>query len=83
MTKIVVPEAILTQVRREIAEHGEAILGAAEGEEAYVVQPAGGLIEPEDEEELQVVLDAVQETGEPWLTSQQAREQLRRSREHG
>ena len=82
MTKIVVPEGILAQVRKEIAEHGEAILVAEEGKETYVVQPAGGFIEPEDEEELQIVLDAVQETGEPWLTSQQARDQLRRSHEH-
>lgn len=83
MAKITVPEAILTQLRRAIAEHGEAILGAAEGEETYVVQPTGGFIEPEDEDELHVVLDAVQETDKPWLTSQQARDQPGRSHEHG
>jgi hypothetical protein len=81
VAKIVVPEGLLAQLRREIAEHGEAILVAAEGQEAYVVQPASGCVEPEDEEELGIVLDAVRDADEPWLSSKEARDRLRRDRE--
>ena len=80
MAKIVRAEGILDQSRREIAQRGEAILVAERGDEAYVVQAAGGCFEPEDDEELATVLDAARETSEPLRTPAKAREQLQRLR---
>lgn len=83
MAKIIVPKDLLEQLRREIATHGTAILSDEDGEEEIAVQPAGGFIEPEDEEEMRIVLEALreQDSDEPWLTSKEAREHLRRARE--
>ncbi|HVA89991.1 MAG TPA: hypothetical protein VNL71_09110 [Chloroflexota bacterium] len=83
MAKIIVPKDLLEQLRKEIAEHGTAILADEGDTEEYLVQPAGGFIEPEDDEEMQIVLEALreQDSDEPWLTSKAAREHLHRARE--
>jgi hypothetical protein len=80
VAKIMISKDLLQQLRKEIAEHGTAILGYEGDSEEYLVQPAGGFIEPEDEEEATIVLEAARETDEPLLTSREAREHLRRLR---
>jgi hypothetical protein len=47
MAKIIVSESVLARLRKEIAEHGTAILGPSSGDELYIVQPAGGFFEPD------------------------------------
>lgn len=83
MAKIIVSKDLLEQLRKEIIKHGTAILIDEDGDEEIAVQRAGGFIEPEDDEEMQIVLEALreQDSDEPWLTSKQAREHLRRARE--
>lgn len=80
LAKIVVPEDMLTQLRKEIAERGEAVLVAAHCDETYVVRPAGDFFDPSDEEELSIVLEAAGETDGPLLTAAEAREHLHRLR---
>lgn len=81
MAKIIVPKDLLEQLRKEIAAHGTAILADEGDTEEYFVQPAGGFIEPGDDAELAIVLEAACDTGEPLLTSAEAREYLRRLRD--
>jgi hypothetical protein len=81
MAKIIVSKDLLAQLRQEIAEHGTAILADEADTEEYLVQAAGGFVEPEDEEELAIVIEAARETEEPLLTSAEAREYLQQLRE--
>ena len=81
MAKIIVPRDLLEQLRQEITQHGTAIITDESDGEEYLVQPAGGFIEPEDDDELAIVLDAARESDAPLLTSAEAREYLRRLRE--
>ena len=83
MAKVVVSEGVLARLRKEIAEHGTAILGPSSGDELYIVQPAGGFFEPEDDDELAIVLDAARDTGEPLYTPEEARQIVRRELERG
>ena len=80
LVKIVVPEDMLAQLRKEIADHGEAVLVAEHCDETYVVRPAGGFFDPSDEEEVGIVLEAARETDGPLLTAAEAREHLHRLR---
>ena len=80
MARIIVSKDLLEQLRKEIAEHGNAVLADAGGDNEIAIQAAEGSIEPEDDEEMQIVIEAVREHGSdaPWLTSEQVRERLRR-----
>jgi len=83
LAKIIVPKDLLEQLRKEIIKHGTAILTDEDWDEEIAVQPAGGFIEPGDDQKMQIVLEALreQDSDEPRLTSKQAREHLRRARE--
>ena len=79
MAKIIAPKDLLEQLRQEIAKHGTAVLTGEGDTEEYVVQ-AAGFIEPENDAELAVVIEASCETEEPLLTSAKAREYLEQLR---
>ncbi len=79
MAKIVVPKNLLEQLRLEIAKHGTAVLTGEGDTEEYLVQ-AAGFIEPENDVELTIVMEASRETEEPLLTSAEAREYLEQLR---
>ncbi len=77
MAKIVVSKDLLTQLRQEIAAHGTAILTDEGDAEEYLVQAAGGFIEPEDDVEIAIVMEAADdEPDEPVFTAPEARNHL-------
>lgn len=81
VAKIIVSKDLLAQLRQEIAAHGTAILADEGDTEEYLVQAAGGFIEPEDDVELAIVMEAAGETDEPLLTATEARVYLQQLRE--
>lgn len=83
VAKIIISADLLEELRLGIVQHDTAILATADGNKEIAVQLASGYIEPENDEEMQIVLEALREkdSAAPWLTSAQARELLCRVRE--
>ncbi len=82
VAKIIVSKDVLGQFRQKIAAHGTAILADEGDTEEYLVQAAGGFIEPEDDVELAIVMEAASETDQPLLTPSEARTTCNSSGKH-